>query len=242
MTAIKGRKQLTYAQRQKLFRDTPRAVNSYSNATIDEHRSVLESFERDDYQLYEKLMHRFKRVDQMLRWCVINNIQGAVLALAKIRSHDQKLHQKLLQTLRYQWTDIWDVKNEAINNDSDKFWFRMASSIQRRARTECYGLALEWEGTAGRLVLIAYLKELYETQRGMCAISKQPMLLVVADKKAIKDKCSPDRINSDLGYTPDNLWLVTWWVNAMKQGDSLSTFWKKIHTLAAAQPETYIQP
>lgn len=235
MTAIKGRKQLTYAQRQQLFRNTPRAINSYSNATIDGHRSVLENFERDDYELYEKLMHRFKRVDQMLRWCVINNTQGAVLELATIRSEDLKLHQKLLQVLRYQWTDIWDVKNEAINQDPDKFWFRMASTIQRRAKTESYGLAPEWEGIDGRLRLIDYLKELYEKQEGMCAMSKQPMLLIVGDKKTIKDKCSPDRKNSKKGYTPDNLWLVTWWINEMKKDDSLITFWKKINILAEAR-------
>lgn len=230
-----GRKHLTYTDRQKLFRKTPRNIRGYDNELTSTYQPLIESFTLDDYRLYEKLMHAYKRVDSMAAYCKNREIQGPVLELSTIRSQDLRLHQRLLQVLRHRWTDIWEVKQNAINEDSEKFWIKMASGIQRRCVTEDIELHSEWAGAEGRLLLVQFLKNQYEQQLGKCAVSKEDMALTVGTKKKNGSKCSPDRKNSNKGYTPDNIWFVTWWVNSMKMDMPMITFWKRIDTLTEAR-------
>jgi hypothetical protein len=58
------------------------------------------------------------------------------------------------------------------------------------------------------------------------------MTLKIGEIKKNPDKCSPDRKNSNKGYEPTNLWLVTWWANKMKMDVPMITFWKRIDILA----------
>ena len=233
--AIVGRTQLTYSQRQKLFRKTPRSIRIYSNSLTENYQQLIESFTVTDYQLYEKLMHSCKRTDAMMKYCYNQSVQGPVLELATIRSIDLKLHQKVLQILRYKWTDIHKQNTDAINQDANKFWFLMSGQIQRRSRDENIELYPEWQGPQGREKLIEFLKDRYEKQNGICAVSNEPMSLTVGTKAKNANKCSPDRKNSNSGYTPDNIWFVAWWVNAMKMDMPMITFWKRIKTLYEAR-------
>jgi len=238
MTAITGRRQLTYHQRQQLFRDSPRTVRSFSCSLNENYQTLIESFTKDDYQSYEKLMHAFKRVDAMLKYCAIHKVQGPMLELATIRSHNLKLHQKLLQVLRHRWTDRPDMVKKSINRDADKFWIRMASSIQRRCIAKGYQISPEWvdnDDNNGRENLIKFLKNQYQKQQGKCAISKEAMTLTVGERGINRNKCSPDRKNSNKGYTPGNIWLVTWWANSMKMDMPMNMFWQKISVLSNAR-------
>jgi len=162
-------------------------------------------------------------------------VPGPVLELATIRSVDLLLHQKLLQVLRHRWTNLYEQRKDIINQDPDKFWFLMAGAIQRRSKDENYGLYPEWEGSKGREKLIEFLKDRFEKQSGMCAVSNELMTLTIGNKLKNSNKCSPDRKNSNNGYTPDNIWFVAWWVNGMKMDMSLITFWKRIATLYEAR-------
>ena len=42
-------------------------------------------------------------------------------------------------------------------------------------------------------------------------------------------------VTSNKGYTPSNLWFVTWWVNSMKMDMPMITFWKRVDTLAESR-------
>jgi hypothetical protein len=93
----------------------------------------------------------------------------------------------------------------------------------------------EWRGTDGRLKMITFFKKLYENQKGRCAVSNQPMTLTVGTRVKNSNKCSPDRKNSNKGYSPDNIWFVVWWVNAMKMDMPMITFWKRVDILAESR-------
>lgn len=227
--AVVGRKQMTYLERSKLFRNTPNDVRVYSTGITDEYGTLIESFSKADYQLYEKLMHAYKRVDPMLRYCQLRNVQGPVLTLAQIRKQDLKLHQKLIQVLRHRWTKIAQVRINAINTDADKFWFSMAGGIQSRCRDYDYELDPAW---TDRAAIAEFLKQQYDKQEGVCAVSGEPLELAVGARANNANKCSPDRRNSNKGYEPSNVWLVCWWVNQMKLDMPMITFWKRIDILA----------
>lgn len=64
-----------------------------------------------------------------------------------------------------------------------------------------------------------YLEELWKSQKGLCALTGQPMVLSVLDKRGWrnqKDRVSVDRRNSNEGYTPENTQLVRAIVNICK--------------------------
>lgn len=227
--AVTNRKHLTYLERSKLWTHKPNDIRLYTNKLTDDHAPLIESFTKDDYQLYEKLLHAYKRVDPMLRYCELRNQQGPVRELALIRKQDLKLHQKLVQVLRHRWTRIAQVRKDAVNMDSDKFWFKMAGGIQRRCRDADYELDSAW---TDRAVLIDFLKAQYSKQKGQCAVSGEPLELAIGSKATNGNKCSPDRRNSNRGYKPGNVWLVCWWVNQMKMDMPMITLWKRIDILA----------
>lgn len=235
MTAILGSKQLTYLERTKLFRSTPREVRFYDNDLVNNHQPLLESFTKEDYQTYEKLLHMYKRVTPMLRYCGHREITGPVLELATIRSQDLKLHQKLIQILRHRWTNKYEEKKTIFNASPRRFWTHMAANIQRRCLEEKLELYPAWEGKEGKELLIDFLINQYEKQKGLCAISQDPMTLTSGIKRKNVTKCSPDRKNSNKGYTPDNVWFVSWWVNCMKMDMPMITFWQRVDTLAKAR-------
>lgn len=231
--ATLGRKQLTFQERKKLFRKTPRVIRPYASELVSKYQSLLDSYTCEDYQLYETLLHKFKRTDAMALYCKNNQVSNPILELALLREADKNTHQKLIQILRHKWTNKWEVDTISVNNNEDKFWYRMAASIQRRAKDRNIELYHEWHGLTGRDVLIAFLKKQYVKQKGLCSLTKEPMLLEIGIQEKNEQKCSPDRKNSNLGYLPNNLWFVVWWANAMKMDISMKLFRERIAVLAA---------
>jgi hypothetical protein len=76
----------------------------------------------------------------------------------------------------------------------------------------------------------ADIEELYFRQEGKCAITNLKMSLITGHKhRANSFVVSLDRINSEVGYIKENIQLVCWQVNRMK--DSLTMeeleFWIK---------------
>ena len=68
---------------------------------------------------------------------------------------------------------------------------------------------------------------LYSRQRGKCAYSD----LNLSFRKMDKYKLSIDRIDSELGYTPDNIQLVCWIINQAKGNMSDYDFLRSIHKI-----------
>ena len=54
-----------------------------------------------------------------------------------------------------------------------------------------------------------FLEQLWNKQRGLCALTGQPMSLSSEDNRWDSDLCSLDRIDAELGYTQDNVQLTT---------------------------------
>ena len=225
-----------------MVRKTPKQMAEYASPFVEEYRTLIESFTRNEYLQYEKLIHSWgtpgRSRQVMLDLCTKNNIVGPVLELATIRNNDLSVHQKLIQIIRSRWTTIYEHNVEKINNDPEKFWDKMARSIQRRAKDDNRELHPNWEGKDGVINLVIFLKEQYVKQNGLCAISRDTMTLEIKIGKGKNtDKCSPDRKNSDKGYTPDNIWLVTWWANHMKSDSTMVTFKKRVRMLYNAIEE-----
>jgi hypothetical protein len=233
---VHGSKQLSFQDRKAIYRIKPKDLRYHSNNSINQYKKLILSMTRNDYIEYEKLLHTWgtqgRKRQIMFDKCIELNISGPKLELARIRVNDLYAHQKIMGVIRNRWTKIHDIKKEQLNANPDKLWWNMARTIQKRCETEGYELYSEWHGLEGRQLLVDFLKKLFDDQTGLCAISRESIILQHSTRKSNSNKCSPDRKNSNKGYTPDNIWLVTWWVNAMKMDMSLITFWKRIDQLA----------
>jgi transposase-like protein len=69
----------------------------------------------------------------------------------------------------------------------------------------------------------AFLLELYDKQKGICNISGEYMTLRDNQLKN-PTLISIDRINSDIGYTKENIQLVCWEINRMKMDKTEKEF------------------
>ncbi len=69
-----------------------------------------------------------------------------------------------------------------------------------------------------------YLVALWEEQRGLCAITGEPMSISKTENRIRSNLVSLDRIDSDKFYTQDNVWLTTSKVNYAKGPLSNSEF------------------
>lgn len=65
--------------------------------------------------------------------------------------------------------------------------------------------------------------KVYESQNGLCAISKEPMTWILGKGK-LRTNISLDRIDSSLPYTKENIQLVCTVVNLIKSDMSLEEF------------------
>ena len=74
---------------------------------------------------------------------------------------------------------------------------------------------------------IDYIEILYSRQKGKCAYSGMDLSF----QKMNKYKLSIDRIDSDLGYTIDNIHLVCWIINQAKGNMSDYDFLRSIHKI-----------
>lgn len=90
----------------------------------------------------------------------------------------------------------------------------ICGNARQRAKSKDWGFNLTLD----------YLCGLWEIQEGKCAISGLPMSLQKEDKRWSSNMVSLDRIDSSLGYTKDNVWLVCTRVNFAKGTQSYEDF------------------
>ena len=90
---------------------------------------------------------------------------------------------------------------------------------------------------------IEFLWQLYEKQRGLCALTNIPITLVPKIKSSNVDwdiiTASLDRIDSSLGYTHENVWWVHKDVNRLKNHYSMSEllYWCKLIVNTHGNPD-----
>ena len=165
----------------------------------------------------------------MEKHCSTRTYSKPIMDLLELRLTERYEHIKVLQTLRHRWTNAHERGLDAFNGDTDNFWRAMATSIQKRDGDSLYSA---WQGPDGKIVLVDFLKQMYEKQQGRCALSNEEMQLNKLATGKNYYICSPDRKDSSKGYTPTNIWLVTFWANAMKLDTPVNQFIERVHAIA----------
>lgn len=237
-----GGKKISSAIKRELTRASPKKtkVRDHSNTILATYDGLIDSFTKVDFMEYEKFMRYLgtpgRKRTEMFRVITDKGITGPVLQLAEIRSKNLSDHQKILQVLRYRWVALYEHRKELLNTDPNRFWEHMAMKLTGKGnRSRGIHISSTWEGVNGRETLENFLKTMYKKQGGKCAITGEPLELTLGTDTPNPNKCSIDRINSNNGYTPQNVWLVAWWVNQMKMSLDLKDFWEKIHILNEAR-------
>jgi hypothetical protein len=88
-------------------------------------------------------------------------------------------------------------------------------------------------------ITVDFLMELYEKQTGLCAMSAIEMSTTShrdecpEGMRVNPNKLSIDRIDSNLGYTEDNVQLVCCWVNLMKLDVSIDVFKERCRLISS---------
>lgn len=81
------------------------------------------------------------------------------------------------------------------------------------------------------------LYELWEKQNGLCAYSKKPLNNIANHLQ----RASLDRIDSKIGYVKDNIQLVTYAVNKMKQEFSEGDFLELCFSITDAKRKEHLE-
>ena len=97
--------------------------------------------------------------------------------------------------------------------DIDLSFSKLISQAKQRAKT--HGRKFDID--------VAYLKQLWSTQNGLCKYTKLPMSLAIGSKHY---RASLDRIDSGKGYVKGNCQIVLFGINAFKSDMSNDEFIK----------------
>jgi len=102
------------------------------------------------------------------------------------------------------------------------------SVVSRGRSVENFLKALCVKKLDRRKLTVSFLKDLYDKQEGLCAVSGVPMTYVCGQGN-VDTNISVDRINSGIGYEEDNIQLVCRRVNMMKMDKDIDDllFWCK---------------
>ena len=208
-----------------------------ANSIDKRHPDIFDGFNMDHYKMYDRIKKKCSRLNTMKMrlglWYTKEEVPNQVWALLDLRAKDPYEHIKVWQTMRNRFDPKvnYKEKRKKFNTNPDAFW------LSKVTRAISRGVSTEWQGPEGKKEMIAYVKNLYDQQKGLCAISGLPMTTKVGTRAAWKNSnvVSIDRIDSDLLYQPGNIHLVCWWVNHWKNDMPMSTFIKRIRTIAVHQ-------
>lgn len=213
--------------------NTPRPYTIQGATTT--HRSLIESFTKKDFDTYDHYYKKWghpgtKRAD-LVTALEIASITGPVYELAKLRLANSYDHQKIWQSIRYRWTNIYSFQQTRTNSTQKAVWIKLARGVVRRMKDIPRLHSDEW-GTDAVELLVLCFKQKFESQTGLCAISKVPLVLAIGSN--IENKCSIDRIDSAKPYTKENIQLVAHWANVMKMDTSFDQFLERINLIHKA--------
>ena len=208
-----------------LIKDEKKSLRKYKH----EHTEFIDSITLEDFLDLEEWMKYFgnggrpTKENAMLAEADIKNYNENLQKIMWLRFSDRFQFRKFYQMVRYRYTDLQEHIVE-LNWNEDTKWRNLANGII--ARSSKHTVYQEW--IDNRLLVIEFLKQLYQEQDGKCAISNLPMNF---DRKN-ESSVSVDRIDSTIGYQPDNIHLTCWWVNRMKFDWDLEDFRSKVKLLS----------
>jgi hypothetical protein len=208
-----------------LIKDEKKSLRKYKH----EHTEFIDSITLEDFLDLEEWMKYFgnggrpTKENAMLAEADIKNYNENLQKIMWLRFTDRFQFRKFYQMIRYRYTDLQEHIVE-LNWNEDTKWRNLANGII--ARSSKHTVYQEW--IDNRLLVIEFLKQLYQEQDGKCAISNLPMNF---DRKN-ESSVSVDRIDSTIGYQPDNIHLTCWWVNRMKFDWDLEDFRSKVKLLS----------
>ena len=211
--------------RQAHYRSKKLKVGKYKH----DHTNFVETVTLEDFQKIEEWKSLFgiggrpTKVNKEIARQDIQNQPEHLRWWLELRFTDRFLFRKIYQMIQYRYSTLHDHFLER-NWNNDTKYRNLAQGVVNRA--ERCGVYFEWQDN--RSAVVEYLKQLYDHQEGLCAISKIPMTF---DRKC-ENAVSVDRIDSTIGYQPDNIHLTCWWVNRMKFDLELNDFKNKIKVLA----------
>jgi hypothetical protein len=208
-----------------------------SNSIDSRHPDIFNGFNMDHYKMYDRIKKNCSRLSTMKMrlglWYEKEEVPSQIWALLDLRAKDAYEHIKVWQMMRHRFDPKvgYKEKRKKINQDSNAFWIGKVGGALRRGAGE------EWQGTEGKQKMLQYVKNLWDQQKGLCAVSGMQMTTTVGARNNRKNSnaVSIDRINSDLPYQLGNVQLVCWWVNHWKSDMSMTTFIKRIRTIAVHQ-------
>lgn len=153
----------------------------------------------------ERKKIRFERPVEGIRKCACCEIEKDISEY-----HSDKSSPTGLQTY---CKDCQCEKSKKWASTLDGFVKRLHLDMRNNAKKRAKELKIE--------ISTDDIKELYEKQKGLCALTGIPMTtdtyMTKGNQHIInKMNISIDRINSDLGYTKDNIQLVGAMINRMK--------------------------
>lgn len=134
-----------------------------------------------------------------------------------------KSNQKLnTYKLTYSCKDCSKKKIHEYRNTESGFWVSMWNNLSSNAKNRGLELSINKED----------IKDIWDEQKGLCAITKLPMEKVKAQRTTRSRffnqfRASIDRIDSEKGYVKGNIRMVCAYVNVMKldQTDEQLKFW-----------------
>ena len=139
---------------------------------------------------------------------------------AKAESSDG--HSSWCKTCRKHWNDKIAPKkkikdNERLSRSPDNFLKHWLCNAKRQARYP-----------TDDDVTLDYLMDLWKKQKGLCALSQQPMTHIKG-KGRVHENVSVDRIDSSIHYKRENLQLVCFIFNMWKGTLSNEEFKNFVH-------------
>lgn len=196
--------------------------------------SFLSKFDKESYELYAKIKgaKNNKMKPNGLRKRAIYLCQPfdppeCIMEMIKLREKDQYAHIKAWQGLQFRFTDKSTKARKRISENPDVFWRNMVTRMFTRQVVE------EWQGLDGKRLAIKHIKELWDKQEGLCALSGHNMQLRVGSMEDWNYmKASPDRIDSSKPYGPGNIHLVCSFANHMKLDMTMKQFKKFVKDIA----------
>ena len=196
------------------------------------HKTLIESFTKIDFETYEYYYHKWgnpgHKRPKLVAVMEAQQVSGPPLELARLRLINAYDHQKVWQSIRYRWTDLYSYHRHQTNLNQDAVWKKLARGVFSRMQEFPRMHSSEWGDTRGKIIesLVAFFKQKFESQNKLCAISNVPLEIAIGVD--VENKCSIDRIDSSKPYTKNNIQLVAYWANVMKLDTPLNQFLERV--------------
>lgn len=124
-----------------------------------------------------------------------------------IRKECKDCRQKYTRNLTKKYKELYGVVYTVYRRGQSVAAFSKELLVRAKDRAKAKKLEIDID--------VPFIEDLYNQQKGLCALSGKSLTYIVGKKK-VHTNISIDRINSAKGYTKDNVQLVCYMANSMK--------------------------